>query len=98
MALDLARAHPGVAVHFGVGVETGALFFAGALDAFADCGGRFFGSGAGNVAVFNGGNFDVEIDAVEEWAGNALAITLHLDRAAATFAFQVAEVSARAWV
>jgi hypothetical protein len=37
----------------------------------------------------------VEIDAVEERAGDALAITLDLDGAAAAFAFEIAEVSAR---
>jgi hypothetical protein len=45
-------------------MEAGALFLASALDAFANGGGWFFGSGAGNVAVFDGGDFDVEIDAV----------------------------------
>jgi hypothetical protein len=79
-------------------MKTGLLFFPGALDAFSDRGGIFFGSGARDVAVFDGGNFDVEIDAVEERAGDALAVTLHLDGAAAAFAFQIAEVSARIWI
>jgi hypothetical protein len=43
MALDLARTHPGVVVHFRVGMETGLLFFLGALDAFADRGGAVVG-------------------------------------------------------
>ena len=69
-------------------------FSRGALDAFADRGGRFFGARAGDVAVFDGGNFDVEIDAVEKRAGDALAITLHLDGTATALALQIAEVAA----
>ena len=95
MLFDLARTHPGVAVDPFVGVKTDVLFFAGALDAVANWGGGFFGSGARDVAVFDGGDFDVKIDAIEERAGNALAITLHLDGTTAAFAFQIAEVSAR---
>jgi len=31
-------------------------------------GGALFGTGAGDVAVFDGGNFDVEIDSIEQWS------------------------------
>lgn len=95
MLFDLARAHPGVAIDLFVGVKTGVLFFAGALDAVANWGGAFFGARAGDVAIFNGRNFDVEIDAIEQGSGDSLAITLDLERSAAAFAFQIAEVSAR---
>ena len=44
------------------------------------------------------GHFDVQVDAIEQWTGNPLPITLHLHRAATAFAFQVAEVAARAGV
>src|SRR4051812_16113118 len=98
MLFDLARAHAGVAVYPGVGMETGALGFAGALDAVANGGGRFFGAGTGDVAVFDGGDFNVEIDAIEKRTGNALAITVDLSRAATAFAFQIAEVAAWAGV
>src|SRR6266513_1548869 len=79
-------------------METNVLFFPGVLNAFADRGGRFFGAGARNVARFDGGNFDVEIDAIEKRAADALAVALHLDRAPAAFAFQIDEVSARTWI
>lgn len=98
MALDLARAHARVAIHFRVGMETGALGFAGALDAFANGGRRFFGARAGDVAVFDGGHFDVEVDAIEERTRNALAITVDLRRTATAFAFQIAEVTAWIWI
>jgi hypothetical protein len=45
MALNLARTHPGVAIHFRVGMKTGLLFFASPLHAFADRDGRFFARG-----------------------------------------------------
>src|SRR5256885_15988712 len=98
MRFDLARAHPGVAVHFRVGMETRPLCFAGALDAFANGGGWFFGPRAGHVAVFDGWDFNMEIDPIEERAGNSLAITMDLGGAAAAFAFQIAEVTARTWI
>jgi hypothetical protein len=37
------------------------LLFADALNAVEDGGGRLFGSSAGDVAIFDGGNFDVEM-------------------------------------
>jgi hypothetical protein len=96
--LDLARSHAGVAVHLGVGVEAELLFFASALDTIADRGGCFFGASARDIAVFDGGDFDVQIDAIEKRPGDALAVTLDLDGAATAFAFQIAEVSARIWI
>ena len=54
----------------------------------------FFRARARDVAIFDRGDFDVQVDAIEERAGDALAIALHLHRAATAFAFQVAEVAA----
>jgi len=59
-----------------------------------DRGGAFFRAGTGDVAVLDCGNFDVEIDAIEQRSGNSLPITLDLEGTAAAFAFQIAEVSA----
>jgi len=98
MLLDLARPHSRVAVDLFVGPEARLLPLTGTPNAIADWGGGFFGARAGDVAIFDGWNFDVEIDAVEQRSGNSLAITLDLDRTAAAFAFQIAEVSARAWI
>lgn len=69
MLFDLTGAHAGVAAHFRVGMEAKVLLLAGALDAFANSGGGFFGSGAGDIAIFDSRNFDVEIDAIEKRAG-----------------------------
>src|SRR4051812_35798455 len=98
MLLDLARAHPGVAIYFRIGVKTALLFLARGLDPLTNRNGIFFGARARDVAVFDGGDFDMEIDPIEERAGDALAIPLDLSRAAAAFAFQIAEVSAGTWV
>src|SRR5205085_11406890 len=59
----------------------------------ANGGGRFFDARAGNVAVFDRRHFDMEIDAIKERTGDSLAITVDLMRAAAAFAFQIAEVT-----
>ena len=64
-------------------------------DALADRGGTFLGAFAGDVAVFDGRHFDVQIDAIEQRAGDALTIALDLHRAATAFAFQIAEIAAR---
>jgi hypothetical protein len=53
------------------------LLVAGALDAIANRGGRFFGSRAGDVAIFDGGNFNVEIDPIEKRSGNSLLLRRH---------------------
>src|SRR6185369_7670581 len=46
-------------------------------------------------AVFHGGDFNVQIDAIEQRAGDALTITLHLHGPAPAFALEIAEVTAR---
>ena len=58
--------------------EAGLLDFADALDAVADGGGGFTGGVAGQVLVFHGRDFDVDIDAVEEGAGDAVAVALNV--------------------
>src|SRR5215469_475460 len=67
-------------------------------DAVADSSGRFLSPFAGNVAVFHGRDFNVQIDAIKQRAGNALAIALHLHRTAPAFALEVAEITARAGI
>src|SRR2546429_8893351 len=43
---------------------------------------------------FNSGHFNVQIDAIQQRAGDALAITLHLSRTAPAFAFEIAKIAA----
>ena len=95
--------HPGVAAGFSAaaGGGAGAIFcealaldFAGGFDAGADGFGGFAGDVAGDVAVLDGGDFDVDVDAVKEGAGDAVAVALDVVRRAAAFALGVAEVAA----
>jgi hypothetical protein len=51
-----------------------------------------------DIAVFDDGDFDVEIDAIEQRTGNTLSITVDLGRSALAFAFQIAEIAAGARV
>ena len=60
----LARTHPGVAIHLVVGAKAGLLLFPGALNPLANRSGALFRSGARDIAVFDGGDFDVQIDAI----------------------------------
>jgi hypothetical protein len=80
----LLGGHPGVAADLWRFREAGLLDFADPLDAVADRSGGFAGGVAGEVLVFDGGDFDVDIDAVEEGAGDAVAVALDLGGAAAS--------------
>ena len=71
---------------------------AGGLDSCADVGGGFAGGGGAEFLVFDGGDVDVEVDAVEEGAGEAGVVALDLGRGAAAFAGGVGEVAAGAGV
>src|SRR5437667_2448593 len=95
MLFQLTRGHARVAIYFWVIAKTILLTFARADDALANRCRGFFSALAGDVAVFDSWHFDVQIDAVEQGAGNSLAIPLHLHRAATAFAFEIAKVSAR---
>src|SRR5690348_3874314 len=94
MLFQLARRHPGVAIEFRLVSKAFLLAFPGLHNALANSGRAFLGPLTGDVAVFHGRHFDVQIDAIEQRSRDSLAITLHLDRAAAAFAFKVAEVTA----
>ena len=79
-ALELAGGEVGVAADAGeVGVAFG-LEGAAGEDACADVGGAFAGGLLGEVFEGDGGDLDVEIDAVEEGAGDAGAVAVDLGR------------------
>ncbi len=67
-------------------------------DALANGSGSFLSAFTRDVAIFDGRHFNVQIDAIEQRAGDALAVALHLDWAAAAFALEIAEVTARAGI
>src|ERR1700757_4242458 len=95
---QLPRSHASITSYFGFVSKTLLLSFPGLDDALADGSGSFLSAFAGNVTIFDGRHFDVQIDSIEQRTGDALTVTLHLHGAAAAFAFEIAEVTARAWI
>lgn len=81
--LNVFEMHFGIDVKFG-GAEAMGLEEAGFLDAFLDCGGRFFFGGGVDFFEFDGIDFDFEVDAVEEWSGKFVLILADLTGSAAT--------------
>src|SRR6478672_5838259 len=98
MLFEMTRRHTRVAVHLCAITKTFLLPLPGTDNPLADGSRIFLGAFAGDVAIFDRGHLNVQIDAVEQWTGNALPVSLHLKRPATAFAFQVAEISTRAWV
>jgi hypothetical protein len=90
-----AGRHGGVAADVRFFGEPVRLHGAGGLDAEADGFGRFAGVGAVEVAELDGRDFDVDVDAVEERAGESLSIRAELVRGAPALAFGIAEIAAR---
>ena len=86
MLFQLTRSHAGVAIYFGFVAKTFLLAFPGSHDALANGSGRFLSAFAGDVAIFHGRHFNVQIDAIEQRAGDALTVALHLHGAAPAFA------------
>src|SRR5581483_8510390 len=94
----MARRHPRVAVGLCIARESIVLLLPRACDSAPNWNGMFFRSIARDVAIFHRWHFNVQIDPIEEGTRDSLAVTLHLQRTAATFAFQVSEISTRAGV
>src|ERR1700731_3436694 len=88
----MPRRHSCIATGLGIAFETVLLTFARPRNTFANRLGTFLRTLTRHIAIFDRRNFNVQIDAVEQRTGNALAITMHPHRATATFAFQIAEV------
>ena len=78
--------------------EAGVLELAGGEDAGADLGGAFGGGVAAELFVLHGGDFDVDVDAVEERAADFGDVALDHGRGAHALAGLVVEVAAGAGV
>src|SRR5436309_15898722 len=94
----MARVHARIAIRFRVARETLVLLLPRPRDALTDGERVFFRALTRDITVFDRRHFDMQINPVQQRAGYPLTITLHLDRAATAFAFQVAEVSTRAGI
>ena len=75
---DVAGCHLGVAVDFGAFIAL-KLDLPGALDPFGNCGRTLSFATVGEVAIFNGRYFDMDIDAVKQRAGDAGTIAVDGD-------------------
>src|SRR5690348_10442101 len=95
---DELGSHLGVGVGLSFGSKALLLAPAGGDDAGADGGGILAGGRSAKLFVFHGGNFDVNVDAVEKRAGDFGDVALNHGRRAAAFAGGIAEVAARARV
>jgi hypothetical protein len=96
MLFEVTCRHARVAVYFCALTKTLLLALTGTDNPLADGSRSFLSAFAGNVAIFDRGHFNVQIDAVEQWPGNALPISLHLKRTAAALPFEIAKIAARA--
>lgn len=65
------------------------------FDALSDSGGGFSDFGGGERFVIDQRHIDMEIDSVEQWSTDALAVLLNDRRSTAALAFQIAIVTAR---
>jgi hypothetical protein len=80
VGLEFARAHTRIAGDSGSVLEPLLLDVARGDDPFANRGGRFAVALAGDVLEFHGRHFDVQIDPVEQRAGDAVQIIRDLAR------------------
>src|SRR5213592_2597486 len=94
----MTRRHARVAVYLGVIAEALLLKLSRSDNALANRSGSFLCAFACNIAIFDCGHFNVQIDAVEQRAGHSLAIALHLKRPTTAFALQIAKIAARTWI
>ena len=91
------RAHLRVVDDGGAG-EAGVLDEAGAGDAGADGGGGFAGAGGEEFLLAQAGDFDVDVQPVEDGAADARLVFRHGVLRAGAGARHVAQVAARAGV
>ena len=90
-------------LHLAVGVQAEGfqplpLQLPGGFDPGADGGGGFAVDGIGEILVRHPGNFDMQVDAVEQRTGEAGAVALQHRRGAGAFAQAVAEKTAVAGI
>ncbi len=96
---DLAGGHLGVGEDLFAGLlEPGSLAVAGGHDAGANFGGAFGGGSAAQLLILNGGHLDMDIDAVEERAGDLGDVALDHGRGAHALARFVVEIAAGAGI
>jgi hypothetical protein len=94
VAADVAGGHMGVAEQLGMAFEAGQLSLTGSVDPFAYRGGRLAGRLAHQVVEGDSGDLHVEIDPVEEGAGDTRPVALDRQRRAGAFVMGIAQIAA----
>jgi hypothetical protein len=94
ITLDISRAHLGVGVHVSF-LKPLQLNRPHVVDPLADELRGFAGVAAGEILIADRRHFDLNVDAVEERAGDAGAIALDLQRRADAFFLRIGEKTAR---
>jgi hypothetical protein len=95
ITLDISRAHLGVSVNVSF-LKSLQLNDPRIIDPLADELRRFAGVAAGEILIAYRRHFDLNVDAVEERAGDPGAITLNLQRRADAFFLRIGKKAARA--
>ena len=97
-APHFALAHVGIGAHALAGSEPLALESAGALDARLDGGGAFGGGGGRELFVADGVDFYLHVDAVQQRAADAGAVSMYCGRGAGAHLVGTAVVAAGAGI
>ena len=92
---DLAVRHAGIGGGFSLTGEAVFLDAARLKNAIENLCRGLGRAAAGELLEGHGRRFDMDVDAVEEWAGDAVAVTLDLDAGAAALALRITVESAR---
>jgi hypothetical protein len=93
ITLDVSRAHLGVGMD-GFFLKALELDVTRTIDPLANELRRFAGIAAGEILIADRRHFDLNVDAVEERAGDARAIALDLQRRADAFLLRIGEKAA----
>ena len=73
---DFSATHSGVAIDVRGGIESIALSISSFDDAVANDRGGFAGALFGHLFEVDGLGFDMEIDSIEQWAGDSVEVVL----------------------
>src|SRR5436309_14066892 len=95
MFFELTGSHARVAIYFRIIAKSLLLKLPRPDDAFANRGRIFLSALTSDIAIFNCRHFDVQINTIQQRAGDALPIPLLLQRPTTAFALLVAKIAAR---
>src|SRR5207247_7287405 len=95
MFFEVTGSYARVATYLRIIAKSLLLKLPRAHDAFANRGRIFLSALTSDIAIFNCRHFDVQINTIQQRAGDALPIPLYLQWPTTAFALQVAKIAAR---